>query len=945
MKFITAVKKFRLFLKVRYKNNSKLILFDFKNLIVDVSKTMHLLRSQIIIVAISVFLLSYEQSVDEYRALVFNAKIDGIFYWKSIFTLVSTSFTLFILYPFIIWFTSRWLTNRDETGKILQKASCEKQSFRKQNDTINWTRRWFPRLLAVAPLLAVGIAAWSNNNIKDTSFITPTVLFLVVLSPIALYVLIINTGTKLTEAESVCCLLLSAAPLFAVIYASFFGKWEIENRLVGAAIVSSWVAAPIWVYLIWRARAQNASQFQLLLARLFFLIPPVTLSVSGYTNLTLNNGGLLYTVYLSSLIFSVLWIYFLWHRTINTKFRNISNKLRIKTAYTSLLFLSFTLILFIFTLKYDTELPQTLGILTYGVGFFIFIIIISTFLVWGHLRTGVPYMILIGLWAAGLAYFNLTDNHKIQLLATEPVKGKRFEPPTGFEAAFTSWLNKKIAGDIIRGNNKQGDEIPVYVVAAAGGGIFAAQNAAFVLAKLDDSLAKLNWNLTENKKPDNFGCGEFSRNVFAISSISGGSVGAALHGAMLKDQAEASHLTDCAKPEALMFPRLSEILNKDLLAPVVANLAMLDYPQRFVPVLRFGKKSRFLEFPDRALALENAILAAVRDVHNRAKPQLNLAASDLWNAESERPALILNTAELDSGRTVASSPFSLRIPQNEISELSKLYPRENATFREILAARPEKMDIYLPPDNCADELKKFQETELFDKKRDLSLIQAAVLSARFPYASPAGTITKLVAAKCGIAKGDTEVKEQLFAVRSQYIDGGYVEASGTEQALKVVNLMQQVLDKKCVESNSAGRMCDVKIHMIAITLKRDDILSDNSYGMILTPPIGLLKTWSRRSKTSVEAADAFFDRKNKIKYIGEFHEIKPHDRLKEIPLGWRLSLPTSRKLEELICETRRTAGEPSSLDVISRLRKDALAKSFMKLPKWECISSENSASS
>ncbi|MFX7866411.1 hypothetical protein ABTK37_20655, partial [Acinetobacter baumannii] len=60
-------------------------------------------------------------------------------------------------------------------------------------------------------------------------------------------------------------------------------------------------------------------------------------------------------------------------------------------------------------------------------------------------------------------------------------------------------------------------KFPLYVVAAEGGGIYAATHAASFLAEIQDM------------------CPGFSHHLFAISGVSGGSVGAAVFNALTRD--------------------------------------------------------------------------------------------------------------------------------------------------------------------------------------------------------------------------------------------------------------------------------------------------------------------------------------------------------------------------------------------------------------------------
>jgi|GEM_PF-3573650 len=743
----------------------------------DVTKTFHLLRAQIIIVLIAMFLLSYEQTIDEYRALYANVfePVHPDKQWLSIVTLVSSAASLFLLFPFTIWFTSRWLTNRNDDGSLPRPDT--KQFYRRRNDTRSWTRKWLPRALAVAPLLSVAYAAWKAGQTSEDTTLRIASLF---------------------------CALVSAA----------------------------------WVFLL-------------------FVRTPLKLfsAVSTYLDKEFNDLKFIFLIFL------------------------IANVLIVLVA--------------------GVAIPQALGILTYGIGFFIVVLVFTTFLAWGHMRTKVPYMILLGLWTAFLAYLDWTNNHKLELLTIEAS-----EEPLEFQTAFEAWLDHKIGET----ESATADEkIPVFIVAAAGGGIFAAQNAAFFLAKLDDSLASE-------------GCGQFSRHVFAISGVSGGSVGAALHGALLKHQlAMARGGKNCADEDALLEPKLFNILNEDLLAPVVANFVALDYPQRFLP-------SWLVSFPDRATALEDAILSSVSSHAPDARPYLEEAASLHWNADSGLPALVLNTAELNSGRTVASSPFKLHGRDFHKNGPAAGFPTKDATFREILAPRPPDRPIYEPLENCASPLVDVSDTERFDKNRDLSLIQAAVLSARFPYASPAGTITRLTSSsECSKSGPDGPPEPALFAAETQYVDGGYVESSGTEQALRLFKLLQSQVEAGCLTDGRESKWCRVDIHLVAINLRTDSLISDTSFGLVLTPPMGLVKTWSQRSQTSREALIDYFELSRFRPGVKGLHMIQPYDANNAIPLGWRLSEQTSRKLRGFLCAGLTKEKMVTLLELVSPARPVTLA--------------------
>ncbi|MEP1558061.1 MAG: hypothetical protein ABJJ90_15165, partial [Lentilitoribacter sp.] len=145
----------------------------------NASRAAHVLRAHIIVVAIATFLLWYGQTVDEYRALIYNAFSSEGNLW-SLTTLTTSSLTLFVIFPFVIWFSARWLTNRDMNGNLRTKYD-DQQPFRKSNDTTNWFLRWSPRILAIVPLLAIGLAAWKNSRTDDNN----TLIWFTALSVVA----------------------------------------------------------------------------------------------------------------------------------------------------------------------------------------------------------------------------------------------------------------------------------------------------------------------------------------------------------------------------------------------------------------------------------------------------------------------------------------------------------------------------------------------------------------------------------------------------------------------------------------------------------------------------------------------------------------------------------------------------------------------------------------
>ena len=229
---------------------------------------------------------------------------------------------------------------------------------------------------------------------------------------------------------------------------------------------------------------------------------------------------------------------------------------------------------------------------------------------------------------------------------------------------------------------RPGEPVPLFIIATAGGGIRAAYWTATVLESLESLEEHLG---TEAIKAQIAKVG-YSDNdglmrplLFAISGVSGGSVGAAAYATAVHN-----HLVT-NQPV-----RPTSYLKGDLLAPGLASLAFIDIPSNFLP--DFGQI-------DRGDALERGFEDASSGLLSHSFvsffPQTRSSQGSLkW-----RPALLLNATHQETGRRIITS--HLRIDQD--------------TF----------VDSY---------------DALTTLRSDIRLSTAAHNSARFTYISPAGDL-------------------------------------------------------------------------------------------------------------------------------------------------------------------------------------------------------------
>ena len=310
-------------------------------------------------------------------------------------------------------------------------------------------------------------------------------------------------------------------------------------------------------------------------------------------------------------------------------------------------------------LIWPVGLPQTLGApAIIALGFAGIALFGGMVLTYAFLAKGQPAGTALVLALAVLfGFFN--DNHWVRLdNDAEPLANRSIPADQ-----YRMWRVEHPDFGLIGGRE------PVILVAASGGGIRAAYWTASTLAALEKHIDGKTGN-------------GFTNNLFAISGVSGGSVGAATYTALKREPLATEKTGDILK-------QVREVLEEDFLSPVVAGLLFTDLAQRFIPVpIRWADRQRFLE-----KAWEDAF-----------GPRPNLfsgAFASLYSGEyrNRLPSLLLNTTVVDSGRRAIISNIDV------------------GSFTDTV-----------------DLLKKKYSTQL------LKLSAAAGASARFTYVSPAGSL-------------------------------------------------------------------------------------------------------------------------------------------------------------------------------------------------------------
>jgi hypothetical protein len=329
--------------------------------------------------------------------------------------------------------------------------------------------------------------------------------------------------------------------------------------------------------------------------------------------------------------------------------------------------------------------------------------------------------------------------------------------------AFLAWLQARRPA--IEAYRKKGKSYPVLVVAAQGGGVYAAYHSALSLARLYDS------------------CPEIVDHMFVLSGVSGGALGSAIFTELVRSVPEAlrtkpGEVSQGCNPRP-GAPKLEEKVNAfftaDFLSPVVDSALLFDVPSLLVPWLRFGL--------DRAYALEYAFEEAwarmAKEKGPRAKgrtPPFGLEANfyGRWTADGPAPALFLSTTGVNSGVPVL---------------VSQIKWAQGASVRWRRRDGDDKMaDLLRRAQAQTERSRSSVIANILDFRPDLQLnVSTAVgLSARFPYVTPPANIK--LSDKISPPQGfysDIKVLELL--------DGAYFDNSGSWVAIDLLDDLERYL--------------------------------------------------------------------------------------------------------------------------------------------------------
>lgn len=454
----------------------------------------------------------------------------------------------------------------------------------------------------------------------------------------------------------------------------------------------------------------------------------------------------------------------------------------------------------------------------------------------------VPAITGLLLTAFGFSLFDFNDNHEIVPSASTA------GPALSVNVALETWYKARKDRDQFKDK-----PYPVFVVATAGGGLYAAQHTAAFLSRMQDR------------------CATFSQHVFAISGVSGGSLGATVFNGLTRQDASNSPYRPCSSAPGggpgPMEARARRVLDQDFLSPLVAAALFPDFVQRLMP------------FPAPALSRGRALEASFEKAWDQAAPGSKedraasnpflLGSRDHWSADGASPALFLNATSVTDGRRFVMAPMKL-----------EHYDPKN----------PDNPIYGLPRWSVLDE-------SIFDfqqRGRDIPLKTAVRVSASFPWVTPAASLW------LDSATGRRKLR---------LVDGGVFENSGIETAHDIIGYLRPYETKPMAAD---AQRPWIKLHLVMIggytaLLARDYDRFDNSFGEVMSPLRGLMNARERRGYL------AWY--RYYLNYCGQVWEatacLSTHSSLDltdfHVPLGWRLSPLTARLIAAHTGRPERTA--------------------------------------
>jgi hypothetical protein len=399
------------------------------------------------------------------------------------------------------------------------------------------------------------------------------------------------------------------------------------------------------------------------------------------------------------------------------------------------------------------------------------------------------------------------------------------------------------------------------------------------------------------------------RAVFAVSSVSGGSLGAAAYMALLgaltpEELCANGGPTDKRKVRAQLLDK--QPLGHDVLGALLAGALGADIPRNILSPVAAAVRVFVGGQPrggDRAEAIERAFEALWGPINDDrlpfGAPYLLLFYKDLA-PQSQPPAgtyragmplWIANGTDAGTGSRLVTVPFVPKVPA------------KGATQRE---------PFDWPFDGAIDVLSAL--------KSDVRISTAINNTARFPYLEPSGELLTYWPRTASRSLEDRVCDQVRVCKRgtTEIIDGGYFENEGLQTALELANWLatdgSRALGGRpvvpiIIQATGDGSAKITPAEVVRYQGARDDPTTPHLAPaplQILAPVLGLNAVRSGHSSMVLhQARDEYGAR--------FFHFFLPGDNGREVPLNWVLSDATTAFIRGAIQE-EKLSGNKAELE-------------------------------
>lgn len=428
-----------------------------------------------------------------------------------------------------------------------------------------------------------------------------------------------------------------------------------------------------------------------------------------------------------------------------------------------------------------------------------------------------PFLTLFIISGIGMSWL-IGDNHDIELASPLAIKDthkisdklsdtRQAPQKMALKQAVELWMDHHNCKETPRACP------PPILIAASGGASRSAFYVATVLGEIHDNPS-LFWpkQLPPSQRPKT--AKDVAKHIFAISSVSGGSLGSAVYAASIKGtHANLFGGVPCngstLRSDKLLFsvPEnkrdkvyykanwkncLQAVTAGDFLSPAMISFAFRDN-------LALSSFIGLVTNTDRAKSLERAWDKRFQDLTERphlTDPLLSFVPTqDQW-----LPLLFLNGTSVSTGKRLIATPLQTTYSSKEkIHFAPYLASSDQSAAERQVSIFTDSLDLHeLLAHEINDrdkEENKWNDDQSQTNTPDISLSKAISLSARFPLISPHGNLRN--------------VQGRII---DRVVDGGYFDNSGMLTAMELAKAIETI-------SNNSLKPILIQISNHPVTLK------------------------------------------------------------------------------------------------------------------------------